>query len=224
MKPFTVIAAEQRSPEWKQARCGRLTASRAKDMLATIKTGEAAARRDLRVQLVTERLTGEPQDDVFINADMERGMALEADAFAAYEALTGQVATRCGFVAHNEIAVGCSPDGVLDDFRGIVELKCPRSANHVRYLRAGVLPAEHVAQITHALWVTGADYCDFLSFDPRFPTELQTFYVRVTRQAVDIDGYAVKALTFLAEVEAELQAVRTMSNPSAVLRQVAGVA
>lgn len=221
---FTVIDAEQRSPAWKQARCGRLTASRAKDMLAAIKSGEAAARRDLRVQLVTERLTGEPQDDVYVNADMERGMVLEADAFAAYEALTGQVATRCGLVAHNEISVGCSPDGVLDDFRGILELKCPRSANHLRYWRTGGVPAEHVAQITHALWVTGAEYCDFLSFDPRFPERLQSFYVRVARKDVDIDGYAVKALAFLAEVETELQAIQTMSNPTAVLRQVAGAA
>ena len=42
---FAIINADQRSPEWFRARSGRLTGSRAADMLATIKTGEAAARR-----------------------------------------------------------------------------------------------------------------------------------------------------------------------------------
>lgn len=188
-------------------------------MLATIKSGEAAARRDLRVQLVVERLTGEPQDSDFVNADMQRGMDLEADAFAAYEAVTGQMADRCGFVAHTDLLIGCSPDGVLDDFAGIVELKVPRSATHLGYLRSGALPPEHKAQIAHALWVTGAQFCDFLSFDPRFPQALQTFYVRVRREDVDLKDYEAKALAFLAEVDREVEAVRTMQNVGAVLKE-----
>lgn len=180
-------------------------------MLATIKSGEAAARRDLRVQLVCERLTGEPQEDVFVNADMKRGVELEADAFAAYEALTGQMAQRCGFVAHNELLIGCSPDGVIDDFVGIVELKVPRSATHLGYLRAGALPVEHRAQATHSLLVTGAEYCDFLSFDPRFPPHLQTFYVRVLRKDVDLAAYELAVRLFLSEVEKEVEAVAGMA-------------
>ena len=93
-RAFTVVYAEQRTPEWKAARVGRLTASRAKDVLATIKSGEAAARRDYRLQLVCERLTGEPQDSTFVNADMERGTELEPMAFAAYEGVTGTVLDR----------------------------------------------------------------------------------------------------------------------------------
>ena len=217
---FTVIDAEQRSQAWKAARCGRLTASRAKDVLAHIKSGEAAARRDLRTQIVLERLTGEPQDSDFVNADMQRGLDLEADAFAAYEAVTGRMAARCGFVAHNELLIGCSPDGVLDDFDGILELKVPRSATHLGYLRAGAVPPEHRPQVIHALWVTGAGYCDFLSYDPRFPDGMQTCYVRVDRDEREIAEYATKALTFLDEVANEYEAVRTMWGVGAVLREV----
>lgn len=219
MREFTVIDAEQRSPEWKLARAGRLTASRAKDMLATIKTGEAAARRDLRVQLVVERLTGEPQDDGYVNADMQRGIDLEPEAFAAYEALTGQIPASCGFVAHNSYQIGCSPDGVLDDFGGLLELKVPRSATHLGYLRSGAVPAEHRPQLVHALWVTGAAYIDFLSFDPRFPANLRTFYVRLERDDKEIAAYAVKAGFFLAEVAQELAAVRSMTDVGAVMRE-----
>ena len=219
MRPFTVIDAPQRSPEWKRARAGRLTASRAKDVLATIKSGEAAARRDLRTQLVVERLTGEPQDDGYTNADMQRGIDLEADAFAAYEAVTGQMATRCGFVAHDELLIGCSPDGVLDDFAGLLELKCPKAATHLGYLKAGCVPAEHVPQMLHALWVTHAQYCDFLSFDPRFPPQFQTFYVRMWRDEAAITAYAQKARAFLAEVEAEVAALQTARHLTGVLRE-----
>ena len=209
--PFTVFDAAQRSEAWQAARCGRLTASRAKDILTTIKTGEAAARRDYRLQLVVERLTGEPQENGFVNADMQRGIELEAAAFAAYEAVTGQLLDRCGFVAHDALMIGCSPDGVVDDFTGIVELKVPRSATHLRYLREGGVPAEHAAQILHSLWVTGAAYCDFLSYDPRFPTSLQTCYLRVPRDERAIAEYEQRALVFLAEVQAEVEAVGHMA-------------
>ena len=57
MHNFICIEAAQRSEAWHLARLGRLTGSRAADMLARIKTGEAAARRDLRTQLVCERVT-----------------------------------------------------------------------------------------------------------------------------------------------------------------------
>lgn len=212
-RPFTVIDADQRSAAWRAARCGRLTASRAKDILAKIKsnTGESAARRDYRLQLATERVTKEPQDNDFVNADMQRGIELESAAFAAYEAVTGQLLDRCGFVAHNELLIGCSPDGVVEDFTGVVELKVPRSATHLRYLRSGGVPAEHAAQITHTLWVTGAEYCDFLSYDPRFPTPLQTYYVRVLRNEAALAAYATQAMTFLDEVAQEVEAVRQMA-------------
>lgn len=219
MKLFTVVNAPQRSDEWFLARLGRLTGSRAADMLAMIKSGEAAARRDLRTQLVVERLTQTLQEEPFINAAMQRGIDMEPAAFAAYEALTGLVAERTGFLAHDTLATGCSLDGHVGDFEGITEFKCPKSATHLRYLRGNVVPADYLPQITHNLWVSGAQWCDFLSFDDRFPVRLQTFLVRVERDEAAIAAYAEKALAFLEEVDREVEAVRTMSNLPSVLRE-----
>lgn len=193
------------------ARVGRLTASRAKDMLATIKSGEATARLNLRVQLVVERLTGQPQDSDYINTDMQRGIDLEPAAFGAYEGITGTVLDHCGFVAHTDLAIGCSPDGIVGDFEGVVELKVPRSTTHLGYLRSGGVPREYLAQLTHTLWVTGAEWCDFVSFDPRFQPTLQLYRVRLHRSDAPIEEYAKKARAFLAEVEAELEAVQTLN-------------
>jgi hypothetical protein len=205
---FTVIDAPQRSEEWFQVRAGRLTGSCANDMLATIKNGEAAARRDLRLRLVCERLTGLPQEDGFCNVAMQRGIDKEADAIAAYEALTGNLLLTSGFLLHDELMAGCSLDGHVEDFAGIVEVKCPKSATHLRYLRDGRVPAEHLPQITHNLWISGAAWCDFFSWDDRFHAPLQTMLVRVYRTEVDIGGYARKAVAFLEEVDREYAAVQ----------------
>lgn len=201
---------DQRTPEWHKARLGKFTASRAKDMLATIKSGEAAARRDLKVQLVLERLTGQPQEGGYVNSDMQRGTDMEPDAFAAYEALTGELALPVGFVSHDSLMAGCSPDGRVGNFRGVLELKCPKSATHLGYLKGRSLPSDYRGQVTHAMWITGAEFCDFVSFDDRFPADLQLFHVRVKRGDVDIAAYELMSRLFLDEVDREYQQVLSL--------------
>lgn len=203
----TLVTLEQRTPEWFAARVGRLTGSRAKDMLATIKTGEAAARRDYRLQLVCERLTGRPAEDTYINADMQRGLDLEATARDAYERHIGRIVTPVGFLASPDHLAGCSPDGTVGGGEGLVEIKCPKSATHVRYLRTGGIPAEHLAQLRHNLWVTGADWIDFVSYDDRFPEPLQLVVVRLSAVRAELDGYEAQALRFLDEVDTEHRAL-----------------
>jgi putative phage-type endonuclease len=207
---FTIIDAPQRSAEWFAARAGRLTGSKAWAALDFTKTkGESAYRRDYRTQLVCERLTGQPQEDGFVNDAMQRGIDLEPKAFAAYEALTGNVAQRTGFLAHTTHMAGCSLDGHIDNFAGILEIKCPKSATHLAYLRGKqVVPEDHITQVMHNLWVTGAEWCDFLSFDDRFPADLQTFLVRVKRDDLDLAGYEAKALAFLADVDNDVNELK----------------
>lgn len=199
-----VLTDPQRSAEWIASRVGRLCGSRAKDMLAVIKTGEAAARRDLRLQLVCERLTGQPQEDAFISADMQRGIDKEADALAAYEDLTGHMVMPVGFCQHESLMAGCSPDGQIDGFTGIIEIKVPKTSTHIGYLKAGAAPSNHLAQITHNLWITGAQWCDFFSFDDRLPKALQCFCVRVERVDIDIAAYDGRAKAFLAEIDRDI--------------------
>lgn len=218
---YRVIDAEQRSPEWFAARLGCLTASDAGKMLATIKSGEAAARRDLRTRLVCERLTGRPADEPYTNADMERGIELEPQARIAYEFASGANVKAVGFLRHTEHLAGCSPDGIIgtpDAIEGLVEIKCPRSARHLSYLREGGIPSEHRPQLLHQLWISAADYVDFVSFDAAMPEALQLFIARLVRPTDEIAEYEKKALAFLAEVEREVLALKTMSNPSAQFR------
>jgi hypothetical protein len=66
---------------------------------------------------------------------MQWGIDHEAEAFAAYEAESGNLVRRTGFLTHTDLLVGCSLDGDVEDFAGIVEIKCPKSATHYGYLK-----------------------------------------------------------------------------------------
>lgn len=209
---FSINTSEQRSPEWFKARLGRATGSRAADILATIKSGEAAARRDYRMQLAVERITECVQEEGFVSKDMQWGIDCEPAAFAAYEAMTGDLLTKSGFLVHNESMSGCSLDASVSNFSGIVEFKCPKSTTHFKYLKAGVIPADYMPQVRHNLFVTGADWADFVSFDPRMPEGLQFFIKRLNASDANLNEYQDQLYRFLAEVAVEVSDIAKMRN------------
>lgn len=224
---FILSEHPQGSPEWKRDRAGKATGSRAADILATIKSGEAAARRDYRTQLVVERLTGEPAEEGFVSKEMQWGTENEPFARMRYEEETGAIVREAGFAYLPSIPAGCSVDGFIDeDGRiGLLECKCPKSATHVGYLKAGKLPNAYDPQVTHNLWITGADFADFVSFDPRMPPYLQLFHVRVERDEAAIEKHEAAVMRFLKEVDDETQRLLARSplvqsiNPNTVALQ-----
>ncbi len=210
MTQFVEITAPQRSPEWHVARAGRLTGSRAKDILKAGKSGatESVARRDYRLQLVAERIAGTAQEQIFVSQEMQRGIDLEPAAFAAYEADTGTMVMKSGFLQHTEHMAGCSLDGHIGAYSGILEIKCPKMATHLTYINSPeLLSTEYRAQVQHNLWITGAAFCDLISFDDRLPKKLQLFRVRLERYNMDIEVYQVQALKFLSEVQTQYDTI-----------------
>lgn len=201
------LMIDQRSDEWFKARLGRATASRFADCLATIKTGEAATRRNYRIQVVTERLTGQKQES-FTNAAMEWGTMTEPQARSAYEFHTDNEVQEVGFFPHPDLMAGASPDGLIGD-DGLLEIKCPNSTTHVEYLDAGVLPSKYVPQVQGQLWITGRKWADFVSFDPRMPHNLQLFVCRVERDdqyIAELEAGIIKFLAECYELETQLRA------------------
>lgn len=188
----------QGSPEWFAVRCGRVTASRAKDVLAKIKTGEAASRKNYRAQLVAERLTGVVAES-FESDAMRWGTECEPAARAAYEALTGSLVEQVAFVHHAQWMAGASPDGLVDD-DGLIECKCPNTATHIETILKGMSP-DHIPQIQFQLWITCRAYCDFVSYDPRMPEHLQLTVQRIVRDQDYIEQLAAEVKVFLDEVD-----------------------
>ncbi len=204
-----LIACEQGSPEWHAARCGIATASRFSDILATIKSGEAAARRNYRARLVVERLTGKSVES-FQTTAMRQGTEREPAARSAYEAQTGAWVSEVGFCRHDTMEAGASPDGLIGDDGGL-EIKCPELATHLGYLRMAGMPPEYVAQVQGNLWITGRDWWDFVSYSPDFPEGLQLCIRRVFRDEAYIKGLELAVGLFMAEVREEESALRKLA-------------
>ena len=136
----------QQTPEWFAQRAGKVTASRVADVMAKVKSGEAAGRANYRAQLVAERLTGTAAES-YSNAAMQWGTDTEPYARMAYEAATGNLVLETGFVLHPEIGFsGASPDGLIGN-DGLVEIKCPNTATHIDYLLASTVPEKYKPQM-----------------------------------------------------------------------------
>ncbi len=194
----------QGTPEWLQARCGLVTASRISDVLAKIKSGEAASRRDYRAQLVAERISGKPTES-FTNAAMQWGTEHEPFARAAYELSTDSFVEQVGLIRHPEIIMtGASPDGLVSN-NGLVEIKCPNTATHIEYALSGKPPAKYQNQMLWQMECTGREWCDFVSFDPRMPEDMRLFIVRFDRDQQRIDDMKDEVINFICEVEEEIQ-------------------
>lgn len=218
MDNAVVLDCQQRSPQWFAARLGRVTSSCASEMCATVKDPkkEAADRRNLRLRLVLERLTGRPQErSGYVSAAMQQGIDREFDALAMYEAISGRLAERVGFIQHTGLMAGGSPDGVVGDWEGIVEAKCPLPATHLETIRTGRIASDYLWQIQHLLWLTQAEWCDFISWSPEFPEKLQTKLIRVTRTEADTAAYTLLLTTFLSEVEREHAEVAALNGAAA---------
>ena len=217
IRNFTIVDVDQGSPEWFAARAGRVTGSVAAHIAATLKSGgEPAGRRDLRTRLALERICGRSLEDDFENADMARGHDLEPMARAAYELQTGAIVQETGFLSHNELMIGASLDGHIGDWAGIVEFKCPRPANHLKYLRAGVaypiMPPEHRYQLLHNMFVSGAHWADLASYSPEFPEPLRLFVVRLDRAEAELQAYELVLRLFLTEIEKEQAAILALTT------------
>jgi len=189
---------EQRTEEWFAARLGKVTASRVADVLAKIKSGESASRKNYKMELVVQRLTNKVGES-FTNAAMEWGTEQEPFARMAYEAHTGTFVKEEGFVDHPTIeGFGCSPDGIVGE--GLIEIKCPNTATHIETVLENKAPSKYIPQMQCQMACTGAKWCDFVSFDPRVPEDLQLLVVRVERDQEYIDAMEVEVKQFLSEV------------------------
>lgn len=195
---------EQGSPEWFAARSGKVTASRVVDVLATIKTGESASRKNYRADLVVERLTGNKTEG-FRSPSMDWGVETEPQARAAYEARTGNFVDQIAFVDHPTIPnFGCSPDGLVGD-DGLIEIKCPNTSTHIDYIEDDQPPKKYIGQMMAQMACTGRKWCDFVSFDPRLPDGLQLFVVRLYKDDKYILAMEDAVTTFLKEVDDKVE-------------------
>jgi len=206
-----IVDVEQGSAEWIKLRTGLVTASRVADVMAKIKSGEAAGRRNYRSEIVCEILTNRAADH-YVSPAMEWGTFNEPFARAAYELEFDVNVDQIGFATHPSIKrFGASPDGLVGD-DGLVEFKCPNTTTHIGWFLEGKVPEEHQAQMLAEMACTGRQWCDFVSFDPRLPKKLRTYCVRYRRDEDKIREMEGKIEDFLHEVDMTIELLNKLAN------------
>lgn len=200
---------------WKDARRGLVTASRFGDVMSEPRSKAAKeagmmseTARSYMLELVASAITG--QDRVGgKSAAMERGVDMEADAIDAYaearfaEVAAGRLLIRDG--------IGATPDGFVeddDDGPGIIEVKCPESKRHLETWMSRRVPDDYVEQVQGQLWISGRAWCDFISYDDRFPLPMRLVIIRVNRDEELIDAMERKVCSFRDQVQSHLASVR----------------
>ena len=191
----------QGTPEWRQVRCGRLTASRVAEAIATIKSGGwGSSRANLMAEYIAERLTGIPAEN-YTNGAMTWGTEKEPEARQAYADQTFLTVREIGFVLHASIPnMGCSPDGLVEE-DGLVQIKCPMSATHIDTLLKGKIDQKYKTQMQMEMACTDRKWCDFVSYDPRMPENMRLWIKRVERDEKFIRDTEILCMEFLGELD-----------------------
>ena len=191
---------EQGTHEWFEARYGNATASRIVDIMAKTKSGYSASRANYMAQLVCERMTGSSGND-FTSAAMQHGIDTEPLARSEYEAVTGVLVEQASYYPHPTIdRSGASPDGLIGE-DGLLEIKCPNSATHIKTLLGSKLDRKYFLQMQWQMACTERQWCDFVSYDPRMGEGLQYYCERVERDDKLIEEISVEVQTFLIELD-----------------------
>ena len=173
IKGLTTLDCEQGSEEWLAARLGIPTATGIKNIV-TQSGQKSSGWVSYLAELIAESIEG--GSDGFKSNDMQRGNELEPRARMAYEFETGNDVVQVGGVYLNtDKDLMVSPDGLIPNLKKGVEIKCPKMKTHIKYLLEGGVPVEYVIQVQAALWVTGYETWDFISYCPEY--QKQPLYI-----------------------------------------------
>ena len=215
MNTFTCA---QRSEEWFQLHIGRVTASYMSDVMDFRKTGDKGAgskRISYMGKKIAETLTGEMGTSIPPTFAMQWGTDHEDEARRAYVVSAGNFVDQIGFGIHPEIErFGASPDGLIDA-DGMLEIKCPDTSTHIRWMLEGEVPVEHRPQMYAQMAVFGRQWCDFISRDVRLVPRHQTFIKRLTREDAMIRMVEDAARKFLADMDEMIEKLNTLNPPIA---------
>jgi len=196
------VNIEQGSEAWFELRAGRITGSRYGKMMSGINT---SGYQTLVSDLASEIFSGEIEE-TYVSPAMLRGSELEPEARAVYEFKTGLDVSQVGMCLPDEDNdfhnwIGYSPDGLADNDKILQEFKCPMAKTHRKYLKADKLPNEYKWQVQGGLWLTGADYCDFMSYHPL----MEPFLIKVLPDAEMHREFEDRLILTIKNVKSELE-------------------
>lgn len=207
---------EQGSPEWKQARAGKVTASRAKDARDKLKSGAASGKQiAYACQVALERVSHQPADATFENWQMREGHIQEPIARSAYERHTGNLVDEVGAFATDDDLFLYSPDGLIDD-DGLLEVKSLFSPERIMTIVGNGDTSDFEDQCMFGLWITGRQWIDLVVWVPALN---HMVIKRITRDEDAIEALEADLMSFsrlVTQYETTLRAALAANNEQAL--------
>lgn len=156
----------QQTKEWHEIKHGKIG--------GTLSKGLFTKGDNLFFHILSQRIESfdaEEIEESFESKAMQRGNDLEPLALEYLEQYTGVKFKTTGWIQseENEL-IGFSPDGISEDFKIGVEIKCPGAKKHTETIYNDSTPLEHLNQILHSFMANELqEELLFLSFRPESP-------------------------------------------------------
>lgn len=216
----------QGTAEWMAEREGKVTSSRMAAVLSSAKDGAGIsdAARTYAYEIIASELIGSSS---FHNDATDWGANAEGLARHFYSLKSNLYVQEVGFIESDIEGYGGSPDGIIKGQTmsgtniigcGIVEFKCPfNTGNHIRHslIRKDMdVPKNYYWQCQSNMYVAKAQWCDFVSFDPRINSDLGLFIYRLYRNEQDIKKMLDRVRTiqeFISEIKGQL-GIKSLTN------------
>lgn len=177
----------QNSEEWYKLRLGKITSSNFAKVCANMGKAFGEPAKNYARKKALERVTDQlDETENFKNSYMDRGHELEPIARMLYEEETFNHVSNGGFYEMG--TYGDSPDGLIGK-SGCVEIKCVVPNTHWKRIEKGGIDPAYKWQVQGHLFVSGREWCDFISYCPEFAPGKQLFIHRVER-----DMFLIKQL------------------------------
>lgn len=207
---------EQGSTEWKLARAGKVTASRAKDARDRLKSGAPSGKQiAYACQVALERITHQPADTTFENWQMREGHVQEPIARSAYERRTGNLVDEVGALSTDDDLFMYSPDGLIDD-DGLLEVKTLFSPERIMAIVGNGDTSDFEDQCMFGLWLTGRQWIDLVVWAPSLD---HMVIKRITRDEDAIEALESDLMAFarlVAQYETTLRTAISITNEPAL--------
>ncbi len=200
---------EQRSDAWFNLRSWKLTGSHFAEIMpcaTDIKKGVfdkwTLAQMKVIYRIAAEILTGQADRSFYVSDAMQWGIDHEEEARRAVELHLMMVSRECGIFQRGQY-IASSPDAILGDNDLTLELKCPSSAVHLKYLKdSEALWSDYKWQTLGEFYCSGLDAGLIASYDPRFKDESKQL---VIYEPVDYMDDLKRLEDRLGEVEIKIE-------------------
>lgn len=187
----------QRTDEWFEIRKGKFTGSEIWKLMVEPKNKNESLSETAKGYIIEKIVEQYSIDDSepLTTISMQWGIDNEPLAKKWYSKFTGNSITDCTYIHHKlfPMNAGGSPDGYLENKNAIIEIKCPyNGVNHIKHImtESQYMKQEckdYYWQMQFYMMIMDADYCDFISFDPRINHSFGMHIKKIERNDIDID-------------------------------------